>query len=232
MIQWLILKNYSGTRRKKCFKLNYFVPPLERPYMKKIFCLLLISNVLFQSCKKSSDTPPDLYYIRFNIGNSTYLITDTLNIFYAQNLGPYATRGTAGGNTKQMFQINALVQNSSTKDSANAGYYTLITMNCLAGFNLTVDSTVSGTYKNDTSASAKKKSGAGSWMTIYNKSGIHRGEWFVDVNGILPFDITISESNSKYISGSFQGILAKSSFYTSGDSTVAITDGSFKVPYQ
>jgi hypothetical protein len=89
-----------------------------------------------------------------------------------------------------------------------------------------------GTYKNDTSASAKKKSGAGGWMTIYNKSGINNGEWFVDVNGILPFDITIGESNNNYIAGSFQGVLSKSSFYTLGDSTVAITNGSFKVPYQ
>jgi hypothetical protein len=196
--------------------------------MKKIFFLLLICFSLFQGCKKSISTP-EYYYIKFNIGNTSYLITDTLNVLYAQNLGPYSTRPTVGGDAKLMFAISAPVENGSTKDSADNGYYTLITADCLVGFNLTKDSTVLGTYAND-SSSLQKRSGIPGYLDIYSKTDQNKGHWQTTLTH--PFTITITENNSKYIAGNFSGSLLRNSIVQVSDSIITITNGTFKVAYQ
>ena len=99
--------------------------------MKKVFSFFLIFLALFQGCKKSSNPAPEHYYIKFNIGSTSYLINDILNVLSALNLGPYSSRMTYGGDTKEMFQIGAYVGSASSKDSANSGFYTLVTTSCL-----------------------------------------------------------------------------------------------------
>jgi hypothetical protein len=64
--------------------------------MRKNILLFASLFILFQGCKKSDPTP-EHYYIKFNIGNTSYLITEPLNILYAQNLGSYSSRPTLGG---------------------------------------------------------------------------------------------------------------------------------------
>jgi hypothetical protein len=129
-----------------------------------------------------------------------------------------------------MFAISALVGTNSTKDSADNGYYTLVTTDCLSGFNLTKDSTVLGTYAHDSSSSAKKRSGIPGYLNIYSKTDINKGHWQTTAN--LPFTITITENSDKYIAGNFSGSLLRNSVTQVSDSVITITNGTFKVAYQ
>ena len=197
--------------------------------MKKNILLFASLLLIFQGCKKS-DPAPEHYYIKFNIGTTSYLITDTLNVLYAQNLGSYSSRPTLGGDAKLMFAISAAIGTNSSKDSADNGYYTLVTTDCLVGFNLTKDSTVLGTYAHDSSSSVKKRSGTPGYLNIYSKTDLHKGHWQTTEN--LPFSITVTENSRKYIAGNFSGSLLRNSITQVSDSVITITNGTFKVAYQ
>lgn len=186
--------------------------------MRQLTALLTAMAALLCGCSKhnSGGSP---YYFTFQSGTITYSspIVDSL-------LQCHDTVYSTGG-----FISLSSFRTQQQTDSATAGLtklatWTIVLENWSSPYNA-----FTGTYTTDTSGGNHKM--VSIWngdFKFYTSYDPHQGAYYM-VPG-LPFTVTITQFNSSWLEGTFEGQVSHTNGLTQVSDTATITNGKFKLP--
>lgn len=184
--------------------------------MRKLPILLCALVSFFCGCSKHNQGNP--YFLTYQSGTIAYstVMTDSL---------VSCTYGT-GYNYDDISMLGG--RNQGLSDSAAAGQIELGTW-YFSLLNLSIPYTAyAGTYSTDSSAGNLRRI-AGGFFNFYTLSDPHRGRYTIG-SGVL-FSVTVTEYNTTWFSGTFEGKVAGFNSATQLPDTVTITNGKFKLPF-